>query len=82
MHDFHLWSISSEKPILTAHVVTQHPPAFALFEITKMLQNEFDIHHSTIQIEPNPHQGKGERYGVSKLLNCINEYNFESNTQQ
>jgi Co/Zn/Cd efflux system component len=48
VHDFHLWSISSEKPILTAHVITQHPPAFALFEITKMLQTEFDIYHSTI----------------------------------
>jgi Co/Zn/Cd efflux system component len=48
VHDFHLWSISSEKPILTAHVVTQHPTAFALFEITKMLQTEFDIYHSTI----------------------------------
>jgi Co/Zn/Cd efflux system component len=48
VHDFHLWSISSEKPILSAHVVTQHPPAYALFEITKLLQTEFDIFHSTI----------------------------------
>lgn len=81
MHDFHLWSISAEKPILTAHVVTQHPAAFALFEITKMLQSEFDIHHSTIQIEPNPHHGKGERYGVSNLIHCINEFNFSDASQ-
>jgi len=48
VHDFHLWSISAEKPILTAHVVSQHPPAFVLFEITKMLQNKFNICHTTI----------------------------------
>lgn len=77
VHDFHLWSISAEKPIMTAHVISQHPPAFVLFEITKMLQGEFDICHTTIQVEPNPNKAGGA-YRPAKLHNCINEYNFIS----
>jgi cobalt-zinc-cadmium efflux system protein len=78
VHDFHIWSISAEKPILTAHVVSQHPSAFVLYEITKMLQSKFEIYHSTIQVEANPH--KDEPEGGPKLTNCINEYNFAVGT--
>ena len=60
---------------MSAHVVSQHPPAFVLFEITKMLQKNFDICHSTIQVEPNPSKAGGA-YRPAKLHNCINEYNF------
>lgn len=58
---------------MTAHVVSQHPPAFVLFEVTKMLQAKFEIYHSTIQVEPNPNKGDAQQ---SALTNCINEYNF------
>merc|ERR1712117_883223 len=37
VHDFHLWNLSDEKPIFTAHVVSDDNPSFVLYEITKML---------------------------------------------
>jgi len=37
IHDFHLWSLSDEKPIFTAHVVCVGNPSFALYTITELL---------------------------------------------
>ena len=37
VHDFHLWALSDEKPIFTAHVVTAEDPSQALYSITEML---------------------------------------------
>ena len=75
IHDFHLWSLSDEKPIFTAHVVVRGNPHFALYTITKLLQLEFNIFHSTLQIEP----AKESHFAKRKpgLLPCINEHNFE-----
>ena len=52
IHDFHLWCLSDAKPIFTAHVVCTGNPSYALFNITKVLQKDFEIYHTTIQIEP------------------------------
>jgi zinc transporter 2 len=51
IHDFHIWSLSDEKPIMTAHIVSNENPNYVLFHVTKLLQEKFNIHHSTIQIE-------------------------------
>ena len=37
IHDFHLWCLSDEKPIFTAHVVVTGNPSYALYNITKLL---------------------------------------------
>ena len=37
IHDFHLWSLSDEKPIFTAHVVVTGNPSYALYNITELL---------------------------------------------
>mmetsp|Transcript_34679 Transcript_34679/g.45607 ORF Transcript_34679/g.45607 Transcript_34679/m.45607 type:complete len:114 (+) Transcript_34679:612-953(+) len=34
IHDFHLWCLSDEKPIFTAHVVVTGNPSYALYTIT------------------------------------------------
>ena len=48
IHDFHLWCLSDEKPIFTAHVVVTGNPSHALYSITELLQTEFDIYHTTV----------------------------------
>ena len=48
VHDYHVWALSSEKPILSAHVVTDLAPQVALYKLTQVLKNDFEIHHSTI----------------------------------
>ena len=53
VHDLHVSSLGEGKPILTAHVVSDANPSYALYKITELLQQEFEIFHSTIQVEPN-----------------------------
>ena len=48
INDFHLWALSDEKPIFTAHVVATGNPSHALYVITELLQKEFEIFHSTV----------------------------------
>jgi len=55
VHDFHLWSISSQTPALSAHVVVQ-PEQWAeapeiLGSIEYELQERFGVQHTTIQME-------------------------------
>jgi len=57
VHDLHVWSITSGKASLTAHVV--HQPRVTdvqalLMQIREVVSSKFDIHHSTIQIEAIP----------------------------
>merc|ERR1712087_515393 len=74
IHDFHIYSLGEGKPILSAHVVTDVNPSYALYKITELLQKEFDIYHTTIQVEPNKKSHmKGDDDGI---LRCINEHNF------
>ena len=75
IHDFHLWCLSDEKPIFTAHVVVTGNPNYALYNITQLLQDDFEIYHSTVQIEPakKSHLQKGGSGGFQR---CINEHCF------
>ena len=74
MHDFHIYSLGEGKPILSAHVVTDANPSYALYKITELLQQEFEIFHSTIQVEPNKKSHMISNSG--EILKCINEHNF------
>ena len=90
VHDLHISSLGEGKPILSAHVVSDANPSYTLYKITELLQQEFEIFHSTIQVEPN--KKSHMRKEGSGLLKCINEHNFmqklpskeveESNTRQ
>ena len=48
VHDFHLWTISDEKPIFTAHIVYSGNSNHALYRITELLQKDYKIFQSTI----------------------------------
>ncbi len=53
IHDLHVWAITSGKISLTAHVVTaSHQNCEEILDrMRKMLAEQFDIHHTTLQHE-------------------------------
>jgi cobalt-zinc-cadmium efflux system protein len=63
VHDLHVWTITSGYPILSCHItITDHGiHDEILLQSQKILHDEFDIEHSTIQVEkaangcPSPH---------------------------
>jgi cobalt-zinc-cadmium efflux system protein len=61
VHDLHAWTLSSGSATLSAHVVVEshcfdhgHTPAL-LDELQACLATHFDIHHATLQLEPDTH---------------------------
>ena len=75
IHDFHMWALSDGKVMFTAHLVVTGNPSYALYNVTELLQKEFGIYHSTIQMEP----AKKSHFTSGKpgLLPCVNEFNFD-----
>ena len=52
VHDLHVWSLTSGRHVLTAHVVADSPRSQELLrEISAMLRDEHRIFHTTIQME-------------------------------
>jgi cobalt-zinc-cadmium efflux system protein len=57
VHDLHVWTITSGRESLSAHVVTgeSQSPKSLLTEIRRSLHERFGIHHVTIQVEAEGH---------------------------
>jgi cobalt-zinc-cadmium efflux system protein len=63
VHDLHVWTITSGYPVLSCHItITDHAVHDEiLLQSQKILHDQFDIEHSTIQVEkaangcPSPH---------------------------
>jgi len=52
VHDLHIWTITSGLIALSAHVRTEEKSQRAILrEVRKVLHDQFDISHSTIQVE-------------------------------
>lgn len=54
VHDLHIWALSTTETALTGHLVMQSgecSPAF-LQEVAHELEEKFEIHHTTLQLEP------------------------------
>jgi cobalt-zinc-cadmium efflux system protein len=53
VHDLHAWTITSGLPVLSAHVVLEEgaSPSSVLDELCACLAADFDIEHSTFQLE-------------------------------
>ena len=54
VHHVHVWALTPEHPLLTLHVNVD-PDVDAtqvLQQVKKLLEDRFQIHHSTIQVEP------------------------------
>lgn len=63
VHDLHVWTVSSDLPALSAHIVVEdscfadgHAPTL-LAQIQQCLSGHFDLDHSTLQLEPPRHAG-------------------------
>jgi cobalt-zinc-cadmium efflux system protein len=63
VHDLHVWTVTSNLPTLSAHVVLDdscfndgHAPRL-LDELQHCLVGHFDVQHSTFQLEPVSHAG-------------------------
>ncbi|MCM3717560.1 cation diffusion facilitator family transporter [Fictibacillus phosphorivorans] len=53
VNDLHVWSITSDFPALSCHVVKEHSADYqeVLKQVKKVLHDEFHIHHTTIEID-------------------------------
>ncbi|MGI9263151.1 MAG: cation diffusion facilitator family transporter [Woeseiaceae bacterium] len=54
IHHVHCWGLTPQHPILTMHVVVAEPPSdptAIVRSVKRLLQSEFDISHSTIELE-------------------------------
>jgi len=56
VHDLHVWEVTSEFPALAAHVVVGRDTEChrARLELADLLEREFGIQHSTLQVEHEP----------------------------
>ena len=74
-----MWALSDDKVMFTAHIVASGNPSYATYRVTQLLQKEFKIYHSTIQVEP---MKKSHLQNGKELLPCVNEFDFRQNVQE
>jgi cobalt-zinc-cadmium efflux system protein len=56
VHDLHVWEVTSEFPALSAHVTVASDADChrARLELAELIEREFGIHHTTLQVEHEP----------------------------
>lgn len=56
VHDLHVWEVTSGFPALSAHVTVEADADChrARLELAELIEREFDIHHTTLQVEHEP----------------------------
>jgi len=56
VHDLHVWEVTSGFPALSAHVTVGVDADChrARLELAELIEREFDIHHTTLQVEHEP----------------------------
>lgn len=59
VHDLHVWTLTSDMEVLTAHVVvaTGSDHHGVLDRAREVLSTGYGIHHATLQVEPEDHAG-------------------------
>jgi cobalt-zinc-cadmium efflux system protein len=62
VHDLHAWTLTSEMDVATVHLMTTKDaqPHPVLDRARDLLQTKYNIHHATLQVEPEDHQGCSE----------------------
>jgi cobalt-zinc-cadmium efflux system protein len=64
VHHLHVWSLASDVPALSAHVVldeatSMHDAQIKSEELKSMLARRFEIEHATLEMECHPHEEHG-----------------------
>jgi cobalt-zinc-cadmium efflux system protein len=56
VHDLHVWEVTSEFPALAAHVIVKKDADChgARLALASLLEREFDVRHTTLQVEHEP----------------------------
>jgi cobalt-zinc-cadmium efflux system protein len=56
VHDLHVWEVTSEFPALSAHVIVEADADChrARLELAELIERDFGIHHTTLQVEHQP----------------------------
>jgi cobalt-zinc-cadmium efflux system protein len=67
VHDLHIWSLSSNHPALSVHLVAKEGPTI-LSAAHKAIEKKFGIRHMTIQIENHDHFEPKYCYDCQKNL--------------
>ncbi|MFH0782553.1 MAG: cation diffusion facilitator family transporter [Pseudomonadota bacterium] len=71
VHDLHIWAASTTENILTAHLVMQDGGSDEfLHQTAEDLHHDFNIHHTTIQIERSDISGACHTNNISKQGRC------------
>ncbi len=62
VHDLHVWTITSGMNVISAHVLVRDDcdRAAVLGELSRCLSDDFDIEHSTFQLEGGDHRHRDE----------------------
>ena len=62
VHDLHVWTLTSEMEVVTAHlVVTAGTETHGVLDQARaLLANGYGINHATFQVEPDDHRGCDE----------------------
>ena len=62
VHDVHVWTITSGLDAMSGHILIDNraPAEEVLTCVTKILNDDFDLHHTTIQVEQLECKGTGE----------------------
>jgi cobalt-zinc-cadmium efflux system protein len=58
VHDLHIWEVTSQFPALSAHVTVGRDTDChrTRLELKELIEHQFDIHHTTLQVEHQPEQ--------------------------
>ena len=58
VHDLHVWEVTSGFPALSAHVLVgrENDCQAARRGLERMLHDEFDLHHTTLQVDHQPRE--------------------------
>lgn len=58
IHDLHVWTLTSDMEVASVHLMTpvDADSHIILDQATTMLQEEFNIAHATLQVEPDTHE--------------------------
>jgi cobalt-zinc-cadmium efflux system protein len=57
VHDLHVWSVASDKPMLSAHLMVKDLQRWQTVhsEARELLHERYGIEHVTLQPEPSEH---------------------------